>query len=209
LGEDNTAAGDATGANRDAGAVTSFAAFYAAGPLSANLAYQTEKLATTTTTTTLGAAGTTLAGTVSGLGNQITATTTTVSLPVNSTDYTRLSLAYDFGVAKPSFIYGKRNGWTNTLATGVSTTTDEYMVGVDVPFGATVLSASYATSQDSDSFLTTAQKRTGYGLTAKYSLSKRSFVYGGYETDTASASSTNTAADLKHSLFAVGIQHNF
>lgn len=183
-----TAAAAAAQPARDAGSVTSFSAEFASGPFSANLGYQTEKLATTTLTTGLTTAGT-------------TATITTVALPTDSTDFTRLSAAYDFGMAMPKFIYGKRSVGARS--------TDEYMLGVDVPFGATTLSASYATSQDNDAFGTSAWKRTGYGLTGRYNLSKRTFAYGGYTTDTQAKSATNTAKDIVHTLYSVGLQHRF
>lgn len=177
LGEDKTA-------TRDAGAVTSFSAEYANGPLSANLGYQTEKLATTTVVATAAA------------GTGVVSTTSTVALPTDSTDYTRLSAAYDFGVATPELVYGKKSSGTGS--------TDEYMLGVDVPFGATTLSASWATSQDNAAL--GDSKRTGFGLTAKYALSKRTFAYGGYESDTTTKPNT---LDGKHSLLAVGVQHRF
>ena len=182
LGEDKTA-------TRDAGSVTSLSVEFASGPLAVNLGYQSEKLATTTTTST------------ASLTTGAVTSTSVVALPTDTTDFTRLSAAYDFGVATPKFIYGKR--------TVGALSTDEYMLGVDVPFGATTLSASWATSQDNDSFAASAQKRTGYGLTAKYALSKRTFAYGGYESDTKSRSATNVAADIKHTLYSVGLQHRF
>jgi len=182
LGENNTA-------TIDSGSVTSFSAEFASGPFSANLGYQTEKLATTTTTTT--------ANLVTGV---VTATSV-VALPTDTTEFTRLSAAYDLGMALPKFIYGKRSVGARS--------TDEYMIGVDVPFGATTLSASYATSQDNDAFGASAQKRTGYGLTGRYNLSKRTFAYGGYTTDTQAKSATNTAKDIVHTLYSVGLQHRF
>jgi len=174
LGEDKTA-------TTDAGSVTSMMANYAAGPLLAYVGYQTEKLATATV----------VLNTATGLLTQ-----TNSPVATDSTDYTRLGAAYDFGMAKPMMTYGK-------VSTGTKST-DEYQLGVDVPFGATTLSASWATSQDN-----TAKgdaKRTGYGIGAKYALSKRTFAYGGYESDTTTAPNV---ADIKHSIFAVGMQHRF
>jgi len=179
LGEDKTA-------TTDAGSVTSFQATYAAGPIMAYLAYQTEKL-TAPSSTSVATTGTNGLVSVSNLG-----------LPTDSTDFTRLGAWYDLGVAKPMFTYGK--------ASKGSASIDEYQLGVDVPFGATTLSASWATSQDNTGTSANDQKRTGYGLGAKYALSKRTFVYGGYESDT--KTQTNVL-DIKHTLLAVGMQHRF
>jgi predicted porin len=177
LGEDKTA-------TTDAGSVTSFAANYAAGPLLAYVAYQTEKL-TAPTAASVGSVNTTGVTVVSAL-----------ALPTDSTDYTRIGAAYDFGMAKPMMTYGKKS-----LGTG---STDEYQLGVDVPFGATTLSASWATSQDNAAL--GDSKRTGFGLGAKYALSKRTFVYGGYESDTTTKPAT---LDAKHNNLLVGMQHRF
>jgi predicted porin len=179
-----TKAAVAAQAARDAGSVTSLSASYAGGPLTVIFGYQTEKLATTTSTVSL----TTTAG--------VSATSTAVALAKDSTDYTRLGAAYDLGVATPKFTYGKVSSGANSV--------DEYQIGVDVPFGATTLSASYATSQDNKAL--GDSKRSGYGIGAKYALSKRTFAYGGYESDTTTKPAT---LDAKHTLLAIGLQHRF
>jgi predicted porin len=46
----------------------------------------------------------------------------------------------------------------------------------------------------------------GYGLAAAYALSKRTYVYGGYEADT---SEQNGRPDLDHDVFAIGVNHKF
>jgi predicted porin len=70
------------------------------------------------------------------------------------------------------------------------------------------LSAGYAQSKDNTTLTgTTAEaKRTGFGLGAAYTLSKRTFVYGGYETDTQTQAAL---LDKKHNVLAVGMQHRF
>ncbi|MCX7276626.1 MAG: porin [Burkholderiales bacterium] len=120
---------------------------------------------------------------------------------VTAKKFTRLGGSYDFGVAKPYAIYGKAANMGNV--SGADAT--DYQLGVDVPVGAALtLSASYAQSKDN----ATAgnAKRKGYGLGAKYALSKRTALYGGYEADDSKVSG---AATTKHDLFAVGIQHRF
>lgn len=103
-------------------------------------------------------------------------------------------------MATAKLSYGKVTNVGNV--NGASTT--EYQLGVDVPVSAALtVSASYAKSDDN--FLS-EQSRKGYGIAAAYSLSKRTFVYGGYRTDTA----TNAGfADDKNSVLAVGVQHKF
>jgi len=168
----------------DAGSVTSMQASYAAGPIMAYLAYQSEKLNAPTGLTTSATTG--------------LVTATAVTPTKDSTDFTRLGAWYDLGVAKPMMTYGK-------VSKG-SASVDEYQIGVDVPFGATTLSASWATSQDNTGTAANDVKRTGFGLGAKYTLSKRTFVYGGYESDTGTQSNV---ADTKHTNMQVGIQHRF
>jgi predicted porin len=119
--------------------------------------------------------------------------------------FTRLGGSYDLGVAKLYANYGRADNYEFTAKTTVSNAkATDYQIGVDVPVGAVTLSASYAQSKDN----ATAgnDKRKGFGLGAKYAMSKRTALYGGYEADNSKVSGTTT---LKHDLFAVGIQHRF
>lgn len=115
--------------------------------------------------------------------------------------FVRLGGTYDFGMAKAYATYGKAENMGNLSGSDAT----DYQLGVDVPVGAALtLSASYAQSKDN----ATAgnAKRKGYGLGAKYALSKRTAVYGGYEADDSKVSGATTN---KHDLFAVGVQHRF
>lgn len=117
------------------------------------------------------------------------------------TKFLRLGASYDFGVATAKATYGKVD---NVGGVSGSDATD-YQLGVDFPVSAALtVSASYAQSDDSN--VGFEQTRKGFGIGATYTLSKRTFLYGGYEADTAT---NNAAADDKHSLFAVGVQHRF
>ncbi|WP_367847379.1 porin [Rhodoferax sp. WC2427] len=120
--------------------------------------------------------------------------------------YVRLGGSYDFGAAKLYANYGRAENYEfSSKATLSGAKASDYQVGVDVPVGAALtLSASYAQSKDN----ATAgnDKRKGFGLGAKYALSKRTALYGGYEADNSKVSGTTT---LKHDLFAVGVQHRF
>ncbi|MCB8745689.1 porin [Rhodoferax sp. U2-2l] len=116
--------------------------------------------------------------------------------------FTRLGASYDFGVAKAKVTYGN----VDNVGSVNGYDAKEYQLGVDVPLSsALTLSASYASSKD-DKATGFEQKRTGYGIGASYTLSKRTFLYGGYESDKAT---NNAAADSKHNVFAVGMQHRF
>ena len=117
----------------------------------------------------------------------------------NDTNFTRLNGAYDFGVAKLMASYGKVD--YNTAGVGNVT---EYQIGADYPVSAALtLSASYAESKTAAAGATAEVKKTGLGLGASYSLSKRTSVYGGYETDKTKSTS------IEHTLVAVGVRHAF
>ena len=120
--------------------------------------------------------------------------------------YTRLGASYNFGVATAKASYGKVSNLKNAAGVSVSDAdTTEYQIGADFPVGpALTLSASYAKSDDN----ATAgnQSRKGYGIGATYTLSKRTFLYGGY---TANKFSNAGAGDDKHDILAAGVQHKF
>ena len=117
------------------------------------------------------------------------------------TKFTRLGGSYDFGVATAKLTYGKVTDVNNVSGFDVT----EYQVGVDVPLSAALtVSASYASSEDD--VVGFDQKRSGYGIAASYTLSKRTFLYGGY---TSNKATNNGAADDKLNILAVGVQHKF
>lgn len=119
----------------------------------------------------------------------------------NDTKFIRLGGTYDFGMAVAKLTYGKVTNVGN--ASGADTT--EYQLGVDVPVGsALTLSASYAKSDDNAALGN--QSRSGVGLAAAYTLSKRTFLYTGY---THNKFSQPAASDDTVSAFAVGVQHKF
>lgn len=118
--------------------------------------------------------------------------------------FTRLGGSYDFGAAKLKATYGK----AQNVGTAVGYDATDYQIGVDVPVSAALtLSASYAKSTDSKTGGAFEQSRKGFGLGASYTLSKRTFLYGGLESDT--ATNAAGAADSKHSVIAAGVQHRF
>jgi predicted porin len=114
------------------------------------------------------------------------------------TELLLLNGSYDLGMAKLLATYGQ-------VETGAFKSRD-YQFGVDVPLSsALTLSGSFAQTRDNAAL--GDGKRTGYGVAAKYSLSKRTFTYAGITN----VDSKNRAGIKigKDSLYAVGVQHSF
>jgi len=136
------------------------------------------------------------------LGYQSEDIANTVALPDDYSVF-RLGGSYDFGVAKVMANYGKANSIGNQA--GYDAT--DYQVGADFPVSpAVVVSVSYAKSDDSNPVGVFEQSRDGYGIGATYTLSKRTFLYGGYHAITTTQA---VGGDIDTSLFAVGINHRF
>ena len=98
--------------------------------------------------------------------------------------------------------------WTEK--TGTTVNTAGYQFGASYPMGAITLHASMARSNDK----TTANvDKSITGLGADYALSKRSSVYGRYETRDADTSSASKAVDAAASgstkTMHVGVRHTF
>ena len=115
-------------------------------------------------------------------------------------DFLRLGGSFDMGMAKLKATYGEAK---NYQAKGNKT--KDFQIGVDVPMGkALTLSASYAHSDDNAA--AGDANRDGFGIAAAYTLSKRTFLYGGLrhtEVD------NKAAADVKTDVLAIGVQHRF
>lgn len=122
--------------------------------------------------------------------------------------FTRLNGSYDLGVAKLLAGYGRVSGVPLVGAPTAATSnfsTSEWTLGADFPVsGALTLSAGIARS--SDNAAKGDATRKGYGLGAAYAMSKRTTVYGGYQ-------SANVAkpgvADTDTTTLAVGLKHSF
>jgi predicted porin len=114
--------------------------------------------------------------------------------------FTQLNGFYDLGVAKLQAAFGKV---TQSGTADVS----EYELGATAPVStALAVSANYASSKTQAYGAAAEIKRSGYGLGGAYTLSKRTFLYGGYRSETAEQAGS---ADVKTSLFAVGVHHTF
>jgi predicted porin len=180
LGENKTATASADSA-------MGLNATYAAGPVGIQAAYQVESCKS--------------AGNLNG---------TAACAATSDRKFTFLGAEYNLGMAVLKGSYGQ----VANIAGRNGADSSEFQIGVDVPVSSTlVLSASYAKANDNatQSAVVSAAgtgdaSRKGYGLGAQYILSKRTFIYGGYESDTQTQSNV---ADYKHTLFALGVNHKF
>ncbi|MCU0925959.1 MAG: porin [Hydrogenophaga sp.] len=114
---------------------------------------------------------------------------------------TALNGSYDLGVAKLLASYGQAKE-------GALKATD-LQFGADVPLSsALTLSAGYAQSKDNAALGN--GKRTGFGVAASYSLSKRTSVYAGARSSKAKDGATLVdGTSEKASVYAVGLKHTF
>jgi predicted porin len=116
---------------------------------------------------------------------------------------TRLGGSYDLGMAKLKVNYGKAG---NVGAKSGADTT-EYSLGADFPVSSVLtLSVNAAKSNDNATLIAGEQERTAFGISGAYTLSKRTFLYGGYVGGKQTASGVD---NLKINVFAVGMQHRF
>jgi predicted porin len=115
--------------------------------------------------------------------------------------YTAVVASYDFGSFALSGGYNTRKA--DAAAGGKD---NEYSFGVEVPFGAVKLSAGYAGGETKVNGVKTIES-SGFGLGAKYALSKRTSLYGGYSTVTAENAAGVKTTDTQ--IFAVGVRHDF
>jgi predicted porin len=114
---------------------------------------------------------------------------------------TRLNAGYNFGVATLKGAYGKAG---NVGAVSGADAT-EYQIAVDYPVSAALtLSGNFATSKDNGTL--GDAKRKGYGFGGAYTLSKRTFLYGGFTSD---KTTPKAGADSTLTILAVGVQHRF
>lgn len=116
---------------------------------------------------------------------------------------TMLNGSYDLGMARVIAAFGRTTGVGNV--TGAKAT--DYHIGVDVPLSAAlVISGGYANSEAKTNGTKTSET-SGFGIAAKYMLSKRTTVYAGLrdaETENAAGTTTNERKE-----FLAGINHAF
>lgn len=115
-----------------------------------------------------------------------------------STKFTQLNGSYDFGVAKLLAAAGHvKDGGDKAK---------EFQIGVDVPLGSALTVSGGVARSKITSPGAGDVKSTGFGLAAKYDLSKRTFLYTGLQL---SKNEVVGAGDIKTDTFAVGVQHKF
>ncbi|MBL8387705.1 MAG: porin [Hydrogenophaga sp.] len=113
--------------------------------------------------------------------------------------YTILAASYDFGAFAISGGYNTRKG--AVAADGKDT---EYGIGFEVPLGAVSLSLGFASGETKN--VAKASKSSGFGIGARYALSKRTSLYGGYSAVQEKTQGVKSA-DTK--VFALGLRHDF
>lgn len=124
--------------------------------------------------------------------------------------YNALSGAYDFGVAALSAGYNERKADASLATAGKD---KEYSLGVNVPMNAFQFSAGYAHSKYENGAIIETGK--GWGLGAKYSLSKRTTLYTGYRNTKIDNSVISAAlapvvrGERKVTLLSAGVRHDF
>ena len=119
----------------------------------------------------------------------------------NDTSFLRLGGSFNFGVATAKATYGE----VKNIANVADAKAKDWQLGVDVPVGpALTLSASYAQSDENARAGDTTGK--GWGFAGAYSLSKRTYLYGGF---TSNKYTTPRQADSKLEIFALGGNHKF
>lgn len=129
-----------------------------------------------------------------------------------------LGASYQLPAAKLFATYGTvktdDDGVANTIVVGEGKR-EAYNIGVQVPMGAWTLAALYSGGTKTESAKATfaGEKRdyTGYGIGARYALSKRTLAYVNYGTSELKAGSntTNFGKEVKNTQTAIGLLHNF
>ncbi len=112
------------------------------------------------------------------------------------TENTMLSGSYDFGNFALSAGYQNGKAATGNKEQG-------YNLGVEVPFGAVKVSLGYSAGKSKAD----GAKSSGFGLGARYALSKRTSLYGGYSDVQIENAAGATTKEQK--LFALGVRHDF
>ncbi|MDO9435201.1 porin [Hydrogenophaga sp.] len=121
------------------------------------------------------------------------------SIAATDREYTAVSGAYNFGVARLSAGF-------NRAENGANLRDNELSIGVAVPLGAFEISAGYARSKSEAAGVTTA-KGTAFGVGATYAMSKRTRLYGAYlDGDVENAAGVTT---LDRKMYSIGVRHDF
>ena len=114
----------------------------------------------------------------------------------NKVKFTQLNGSYNLGAAKLLAAYG------NVKVGGFKT--NEFQIGVDVPLGSVLTVSGGFASSKTKSTAGAESKRSGFGLAAKYDISKRTFLYTGLQL-----AKQKEGTETKTNTFAAGVQHKF
>ena len=180
------APGEDKATGQDASSYTGLLVGYAAGPLSAHLAYESASLKK---------AGAFDASTAGG--------PTTVAQNVNTLASTALGISYDLGMAK---LLGGVN--MATADAGVKET--GYMIGAIIPAGAATINLTYA-SETRSATASADGTGTGFAGHVRYSLSKRTSIYGGFLSGKSTLPVATGAAQPETAVttYMAGVKHTF
>jgi predicted porin len=139
-------------------------------------------------------------------------TSTAVGTKING-DMNWVAASYDLGAAKLFASNVTRQDDTTVAAGTVTTNTDVIVtsLGVSVPMGAYTFAASTYTGKNGVSALTTDDtKLSGSQLSARYALSKRTYLYALNGTNNIKLGSGNTAGTAtKYNATSLGLVHAF
>jgi predicted porin len=184
LGEDKAAS--LTGGTSS---LVSLSLNYANGPIVAGFAHQSEKNASL------------VPGYLApGSTNLLTGAGAT-----GKTTYNLLNGSYDFGVAK--LIGGINQVKVKADGAAADVKANEYNIGVDVPLGGALEAGFGLARSKTESAGVDLTKATGFSAGLKYALSKRTFTYLAFNRTKAEV--IGTGLEVKNTLYAVGVQHNF
>lgn len=183
LGEDRAAS--VTGSTSS---LVSFSLNYANGPIVAGFAHQNQKVESAAVLASFDSTGL-----LADLG------------VTGKTSYNLLNGSYDFGFLK---LVGGLNQVKISPVGFADVKANEWNLGVDVPVGAGFdVGAGVARSKVKSGGVD-LETATGFSLGAKYSLSKRTFVYGFFNR-TKFEDEVAVGDEAKLTRFGVGLQHNF
>lgn len=188
LGEDRAAS-----PTNSSSSVTSFSLNYANGPIVAGFAHQNQKLES-------------FSALVLNQFNSFDSTGALVDAgATGKTTYNLLNGSYDFGFLK---LVGGVNQVKIQPDGLADIKANEWNLGVDVPVGAGFDIGVGVARSKIESAGVDQETATGLSLGAKYTLSKRTFLYGFYNR-TKFEDEVVVGDEAKITRFGVGIQHNF
>ncbi len=148
------------------------------------------------------------------LSNTTTATGATPTVDKDVTT-TILGASYQLPMAKLFATYGTvKTDDTKTASAVGEGKREAYNIGVQVPMGAWTLAALYSGGTKTEAITagSAGEKRdyTGYGVGARYALSKRTLAYVNYgASDLTAGSSATFGKEVKNTQTAIGLLHNF